>query len=105
MDQPNLEVEVPSTLSLDQLCSGALHELLIRGYSRRTVNRYTLVWRRLAEFAREQNLAMRTRGVWRCASRRSMAFAKANASDYSDRWCRHLVFATKSSTTMRARKA
>jgi hypothetical protein len=56
MDQLNSEVDVPSTLPLDQLCSGDLHELLIRGYTRRTVNHYTLVWRHLAEFAREQNL-------------------------------------------------
>ena len=95
MDQLNLEVEVPSTLSLDQLCSGALHELLIRGYSRRTVNRYTLVWRHLAEFAREQNLgnaysrslAMRFEEVY--------GLREGKRLKPSERWCRHLVFALR----------
>jgi hypothetical protein len=40
----SLDSDAPSALALDQLCSGALHELRMRGYSRRTVNRYTLVW-------------------------------------------------------------
>lgn len=56
MDQLNFEVEVPAGLELEQLCTGALHELLIRGYCRRTANRYALVWRHLAEFACKQNL-------------------------------------------------
>src|SRR5262245_43736554 len=56
MDQLNSAVEVPRALSLDGLCSGAHHELLIRGYSRRMLNRYMRVWKHLAEFAREHNL-------------------------------------------------
>lgn len=92
MDQFNSEVEVPSTLSLDQLCSGVLHELRVRGYSRRTMNRYTLVWRHLAEFAREQNLgnaysrslAMRFEEVYGLCEDRRLKPA--------ERWRRHLVF-------------
>lgn len=92
MDQLNSEVEVSSTLPLDQLCSGALHELLIRGYGRRTVNRYTLVWRHLAEFAREQNLgneysrrlAMRFEEVY--------GVCEGNRLKPAERWRRHLVF-------------
>ena len=105
MDQLNSEVEVLSTLPLDQLCSGALHELLIRGYSRRMVNRYTLVWQHLAEFARKQNLAMRTRGAWRCASRKSMAFARASASSQPRDGAGILYSVLEFSTTMRALEA
>ena len=49
MDQLKSEVEISSALLLDAVCSGAHHELLIRGYSRRTVNRYMLVWQHLAK--------------------------------------------------------
>jgi integrase len=92
MDQLNSEVEVPSTLPLDQLCSGALRELLTRGYSRRMVNRYTLVWRHLAEFAREQNLGNEY------SRRLAMRFEKVyglcedNRLKPAERWRRHLVF-------------
>ena len=92
MDQLNSEVEVPSTLSLDQLCSGALHELLTRGYSRRTVNRYTLVWRHLAEFAREQNLGNK---YSRCLAMRFeevYGLREGERLKPAERWRRHLVF-------------
>lgn len=92
MDQLNCEVEVPSTLPLDQLCSGAMHELLIRGYSRRMVNRYALVWRHLAEFAHEQNLgneysrnlAMRFEEVY--------GLREGERLMPAGRWRRYLVF-------------
>src|SRR4249920_3473916 len=72
MDQLKSEMEIPSALPLDGLCAGAHHELLMRGYSRRMVNRYMLVWQHLAEFAREhdlgndysRNLAMRFEEVY-----------------------------------------
>lgn len=92
MDQQNSKLEVPSTLQLNQLCSGAAHELLIRGYSRRTVDRYTLVWRHLAEFARKHNfgnqysrsLATRFEEVYgHCAGKRLQP---------DERWRMHLVF-------------
>ena len=48
--------EVPECLSLDQLCTGALHELERFGYSRRMLTRYRTVWQHLSEFASELNL-------------------------------------------------
>lgn len=95
MDQINLEVEVPSTLSLDQLCSGALHELLIRGYSRRTVNRYTLVWRHLAEFAREQNLGNEYSRSLVMRFEEVYGLREGKHLRPAERWCRHLVFALR----------
>ncbi len=92
MDQLNSEVEVPSTLPLDQLCSGALRELLTRGYSRRTVNRYTLVWRHLAEFAREQSLGNK---YSRCLAMRFeevYGLREGERLKPAERWRRHLVF-------------
>ena len=50
MDQLKSEVGIPSALPLDGLCAGAHHELLMRGYGRRMVNRYMFVWQHLAEF-------------------------------------------------------
>ena len=50
MDELKSEVEIPSVLPLDGLCAGAHHELLMRGYGRRMVNRYMFVWQHLAEF-------------------------------------------------------
>jgi integrase len=95
MDQLNSEVEVPSTLPLEQLCSGTLQELLIRGYTRRMVDRYTLVWRHLAEFAHEQNLgneysrslAMRFEEVY--------GLCEGEHLKPAERWRRHLVFGLK----------
>lgn len=92
MDQLNSETEVPHALLLGGLCSGAHHELLIRGYSRRMVNRYMLVWQHLAEFAREQNLgneysrslAMRFEEVY--------GLREGERLKPTERWRRHLVF-------------
>ena len=92
MDQLKSEVEIPSALPLDGLCAGAHHELLMRGYSRRMVNRYMLVWQHLAEFAREQNLgndysrnlAMRFEGVY--------GLREGECLKPTERWRRYLVF-------------
>lgn len=92
MDQLNSQPEVPCALQLDQLCSGAAHELLIRGYSRRTIDRYALVWRHLAQFAHKHNfgnqysrsLATRFEEVYgHCAGKRLQP---------DERWRMHLVF-------------
>lgn len=92
MDQLNSEVEVPSALPLDQLCSGALNELLIRGYSRRTVNRYTLVWRHLAEFAREQDLGNRYSRSLAMRFEELYGLREGRRLEPAERWRRHLVF-------------
>ena len=92
MDQLKSEVEIPSALPLDGLCAGAHHELLMRGYSRRMVNRYMLVWQHLAEFAREhnlgndysRNLAMRFEEVY--------GLREGESLKLSERWRRYLVF-------------
>lgn len=92
MDQLNSDVEVPSALPLDQLCSGALHELLIRGYSRRTVNRYTLVWRHLAEFAREQDLGNKYSRSLAMHFEELYGPREGKRLEPAERWRRHLVF-------------
>jgi len=92
MDQLNSEVEVPSTLSLDQLYSGALHALLIRGYSRRTVNRYTLVWRHLAEFAREHKLGNEYSHSLALRFEEAYGLREGERLEPTDRWRKRLVF-------------
>jgi site-specific recombinase XerD len=92
MDQLNSDVEVPSALPLDRLCSGALHELLIRGYSRRTVNRYTLVWRHLAEFAREQDLGNKYSRSLAMRFEQLYGPREGKRLEPAERWRRHLVF-------------
>jgi len=92
MDQLNSDVEVPSALPLDHLCSGALHELLIRGYSRRMVNRYTLVWRHLAEFAREQDLGNKYSRSLAMRFEQRYGAREGKRLEPAERWRRHLVF-------------
>lgn len=92
MDQLNSEVEVPRALSLDGLCSGAHHELLIRGYSRRTVNRYMLVWQHLAEFAREQHLGNEySRNLAMCFEE-AYGLREGERLKPTERWRKRLVF-------------
>jgi len=95
MDQLNSEVEVPNTLPLEQLCSGALHELLIRGYTRRMVERYTLVWRHLAEFAREQNLGNEYSRSLVMRFEEVYGLCEGERLKPAGRWRRHLVFGLK----------
>lgn len=95
MGQLNSEVEVPASLQLDQLCAGALHELLIRGYCRRTANRYALVWQHLSEFARKQNFGSQySRGL---AMRFEEVYGHCDAKllKPDEHWRRHLVFGLK----------
>lgn len=95
MDQLNSEVEVPGTLQLDQLCTGALHELLIRGYSRRTVDRYALVWRHLAEFARKQKLGNQYSRSLAIRFEEVYGLCDGKRLQPDERWRRHLVFGLK----------
>lgn len=96
MDQLNSEVEVPASqereLELEQLCTGALHELLMRGYCRRTVNRYALVWRHLAEFARKQNLGNRYSRNLAIHFEEVYGHCDVKRLQADERWRRHLVF-------------
>lgn len=92
MDQLDSEVEVPSTWALDGLCSGALNELLIRGYSRRTVNRYSLVWRHLAEFAREHNLGNEYSRSLALRFEEAFGLREGERLKPTERWRKRLVF-------------
>ena len=48
--------QVSSRLPLEQLIAGAVSELERLGYSRRSLNRYWTVWRRLAAFCPDMNV-------------------------------------------------
>ena len=52
----SLNSDGPGALALEPLCQAATHELLVRSYTIRTVNRYKRVWEQLADFARAQGL-------------------------------------------------
>jgi integrase len=93
MDQ--LDSKVREGVPLEQLCSGAGHELLLRQYSRRTVDRYRMVWKHLAEFAHEHNLAD---GYSRELARRfEEAYGLREGESFKrvEPWRRYLVFALR----------
>jgi integrase len=93
MDQ--LNSEVPEAVSLEQLCSGAEHELLMREYSRRTVNRYCMVWKHLAKFAHEQNLADEYSRDLALRFEEAYGVRDGERLKAAEPWRRHLVFALR----------
>jgi integrase len=91
----SLDSDAPSALALDQLCSGALHELRMRGYSRRTVNRYTLVWEHLADFARVQSLGNHYSRSLALRFEQAFGLHGGEATKRGEHWRRHLVFSLR----------
>ena len=49
-----LNSNLPGALALDRLSDAVARELLMPGYTRRTMDRYKQVWERLVEFAQSQ---------------------------------------------------
>jgi integrase len=91
----SLNSDGSGALALEPLCQGAAHELLMRRYTVRTLNRYKRVWEQLADFARAQGLpALYSRDL---ALRFEDAFGPRDGEVFAEgqRWRRHLVFGIK----------
>jgi integrase len=95
MDQVNSDIETLCAVPLDQLCSGAHHEMLMLGYSRRTLNRYLLVWQHFAEFAIEQHLRNKYSRRLAIHFEEIYGLRKSSQLKPEERWSRHLIFAMK----------
>lgn len=91
----SLNSDGSGALALEPLCQAAAHELLMRSYAIRTLNRYKRVWEQLADFARaEGGSAVYSRDL---ALRFEQAFGLRDGEVLAagQRWRRHLVYATK----------
>ncbi len=91
----SLNSDGSGALALEPLCQAAAHELLMRSYTIRTLNRYKRVWEQLADFARaEGGSAVYSRDL---ALRFEQAFGLRDGEVLvaGQRWRRHLVYATK----------
>jgi len=91
----SLNSDASSAPALEPLCQAAAHELLMRSYAIRTVNRYRRVWEQLADFARAQGQpAVYSRDL---ALRFEEAFGLRDGEVLVEgqRWRRHLVFGIK----------
>lgn len=91
----SLNSDGSGALALEPLCQAAAHELLMRSYTIRTLNRYKRVWEQLAEFARtEGQPAVYSRDL---ALRFEQNFGLRDGEVLvaGQRWRRHLVYATK----------
>ena len=91
----SLNSDGSGALALEPLCQAAAHELLMRSYAIRTLNRYKRVWEQLADFARaEGGSAVYSRDL---ALRFEQAFGLRDGEVLvaGQRWRRHLVYATK----------
>jgi len=81
--------------ALESLCQAAAHELLMRSYTIRTLNRYKRVWEQLADFVRaEGGPAVYSREL---ALRFEQAYGLRDGEvlKAGQRWRRHLVFGIK----------
>ncbi len=87
--------EAIGTLSIEQLSCGAQRELLLRTYSRRTVERYCMVWKHLADFAHEQNLGENYSRDLALRFEEEYGFRDGECLKQGERWRRHLVFALR----------
>lgn len=90
-----LNSEVPSGLSLDRLCTGALGELEKLGYSRRTLRRYRLVWQHLSAYSRQLNLGDEYSRDLAMRFEDAHGLRDGQCVKQTDAWRRHLVFSVK----------
>lgn len=92
---PEVTALQPGAMSLQQLCTCARQELLMHGYSRRTLNRYELVWRRLMEFAREQVPDEKYSRSLALSFEQAYGLRDGEAPKRTEPWRRHVGFALK----------
>lgn len=86
-----LNPDVPDALALDRLCAGAAEQLLLRRYSRRTLNRYKLVWKHLTDFAKAQEGSNTYSRDLALRFEQAFGMQEGEQLKKGERWRRHLV--------------
>jgi integrase len=87
--------DVPSALALDRLIDAAAQELLMRSYTRRTLDRYKRVWERLAEFAQSQGGADEFSRELALRFEEAYGLRAGEKLRKGERWRLHLVYGIK----------
>jgi len=93
MNLPNSDV--PGALALDRLSDAAARELLMRSYTRRTLDRYKRVWERLAEFAQSQGGTKEYSRELALRFEEAYGIREGEKLKKGERWRLHLVFGIK----------
>lgn len=91
----SLNSDVPGAQALDGLCAAAAHELLMRSYTLRTLNRYKRVWERLTEFAHAQDCANEYSRDLALRFEQAHGLREGEQLKKGERWRLHLVFSLK----------
>lgn len=91
----SLNSDLPGAQALDRICAAAAHELLMRSYTIRTVNRYKRVWERLTEFAHAQDCANEYSRDLALRFEQAYGIRDGEQLKKGERWRRHLVFGIK----------
>lgn len=86
---------VTGALPLDLLSDAAAQELLMRSYTRRTLDRYKRVWERLAEFAKSQGGANEYSRELALRFEEAYGIRNGEKLKKGERWRLHLVYGLK----------
>src|SRR5690606_4936337 len=90
-----LNSDVSGALALDSLCDAAARELLMRSYTRRTLDRYKRVWERLAEFAQSQGGTREYSRELALRFEEAYGVREGEKLKHGERWRLHLVYGIK----------
>ena len=89
------DADMPGALALDRLIDAAAQELLMRSYTRRTLDRYKRVWERLAEFAQSQGGANEFSRELAFRFEEAYGLRAGEKLKKGERWRLHLVYGIK----------
>ena len=90
-----LNSNLPGALALDRLSDAAAQELLMRSYTRRTMDRYKRVWERLAEFAQSQGGVKEYSRELALRFEETYGIREGEKLKKGGRWRLHLVYGIK----------
>ena len=91
----SLNSDGSGALALEPLCQAAAHELRMRSYTIRTLNRYKRVWEQLADFARAQGLPAKYTRELALRFEQVYGLRDGEVLKLGQRWRRHLVYGIK----------
>jgi hypothetical protein len=90
-----LNSDVAGAAALDRLSDAVARELLMRSYTRRTLDRYKRVWERLAEFAQSQGGAKEYSRELALRFDEAYGIREGEKLKKGERWRLHLVYGIK----------
>lgn len=90
-----LDSDAPAALLLDRLIDAAARELLMRSYTRRTMDRYKRVWERLKDFAEVQGAGKEYSRELILRFEEAYGIREGERLKKGGRWRLHLVFGLK----------